>query len=365
MPNTRPGMKFNDECICSACINYEKRKTINWDSRWEELKKICDKHRGSNGDGYDCAIAVSGGKDSHYIVYLIKEKLKMNPVLLSSGNIDWTEIGRENLQNLSDTFSCDIIMNIPNYNVARTLAKKSFIEIGTPTWYIDALMYAFPFKMAIKLGTKLLFHGEDINFTYGGKNDYEKASGLDLHDNDVVKPLWDQWLEKNEVTRQELSSTRPPSLEECKVAGLEPLYMSYFVPWDSHHNYEVVKKYGFRHLEHEHKREGTIENYNQIDSLGYLLNQFLKYPKFGHGSVTEMASRWIRENRVTRDEMIPLVKQKDKILDQEIVKKFCDFTRMSYKEFFQILDKWYNSELFEQDKDGVWHEKFEVGVGLK
>jgi len=28
------------------------------------------------------------------------------------------------------------------------------------------------------------------------------------------------------------------------------------------------------------------------------------------------------------------------------------------------MDKWYNHELFEQDLDGVWHPKFEVGVGL-
>jgi hypothetical protein len=28
------------------------------------------------------------------------------------------------------------------------------------------------------------------------------------------------------------------------------------------------------------------------------------------------------------------------------------------------MDKWYNTELFEQDDDGVWHEKFEVGKGI-
>jgi hypothetical protein len=29
------------------------------------------------------------------------------------------------------------------------------------------------------------------------------------------------------------------------------------------------------------------------------------------------------------------------------------------------MDKWYSKTLFEQDRDGVWHEKFEVGIGLK
>ena len=34
------------------------------------------------------------------------------------------------------------------------------------------------------------------------------------------------------------------------------------------------------------------------------------------------------------------------------------------KEFYEILDKWYNTDLFEQDNHGVWHKKFKVGKGL-
>ena len=50
----------------------------------------------------------------------------------------------KNLENLSDTFSCDIISFNPNRNVARKMLKKAFAEIGSPTWYYDALIYAFP-----------------------------------------------------------------------------------------------------------------------------------------------------------------------------------------------------------------------------
>jgi len=63
--------------------------------------------------------------------------------------------------------------------------------------------------------------------------------------------------------------------------------------------------------------------------------------------------------------MIPFVKQCDRNLDQGIIENFCEFTHMSTREFWKAMDKWYNGELFEQDSDGVWHEKFEVGVGLK
>lgn len=54
MPDTRPGITFNKEGICSACTHYEKRTEIDWNQRWEEFEKICDKYRGINGPGeYD------------------------------------------------------------------------------------------------------------------------------------------------------------------------------------------------------------------------------------------------------------------------------------------------------------------------
>ena len=30
MPNTRPGISFNEEGVCSACVNYENRKNIDY-----------------------------------------------------------------------------------------------------------------------------------------------------------------------------------------------------------------------------------------------------------------------------------------------------------------------------------------------
>ena len=84
MPDTRPGITFDAEGVCSACRHYESRSKVDWDARWKEFEALCDKYRGMNGPGgYDCAVAVSGGKDSHFQVYILKEVMKMNPILFS------------------------------------------------------------------------------------------------------------------------------------------------------------------------------------------------------------------------------------------------------------------------------------------
>ena len=162
----------------------------------------------------------------------------------------------------------------------------------------------------------------------------------------------------------DLASTIPPSVEECNTYGLETIYLSYFVPWNSVHNYEIAKQWGFQNLSNEYEREGSIDNYDQIDSLPYLLNPYMKYPKFGHSVATDNASRLIRYKMKSRNEMIPIVEEKDGKLDQGIVERFCDFTHLNIEQFWKIMDKWYNTELFEKDMDGIWHPKFKVGTGL-
>ena len=293
MPDTRPGIEFING-TCTACINYEKKKNIDWDKRWNELERLCEKFRGCNGDGYDCAIAVSGGKDSHFQIHVIKELLKMNPLLISVSNFSWTQTGLKNFTNISDSFGCDIISLSPNMKVFRIISRLALEKLGSPMWYVDAAIYAFPYKMAMQMGLNLLFYGENVNYEYGGSQKEEISSALKQFENDVVKPIdIDEWCVEG-LTRKDLNAAVFPSYDEITSSGLEPVYLSYFVPWDTHHNYLVATKHGFSHMDHEWKREGTLEQYNQIDNPGYLINQWFKYPKFGHSSATEMASRWIR-----------------------------------------------------------------------
>ena len=88
MPDTRPGITFDSEGVCSACRHYENRKNVDWDARFKEFEAYCNKYRGMNGPGgYDCAVAVSGGKDSHFQVWMLKEVMHMNPILFSGGHL--------------------------------------------------------------------------------------------------------------------------------------------------------------------------------------------------------------------------------------------------------------------------------------
>ncbi len=357
MPSTRPGITFNEEGVCSACQAYERRKTIDWDKRWKELEAICDKYRGMNGEGPDCAIAVSGGKDSHYQVHLMKNVMHMNPILFSvEDNFPMTEAGSHNIKNISEEFGCSIISIKPDRKAQKKLMRYMFENYGKPTWYIDRLIYTYPLIMANKFNTPLLVYGENVSYEYGGADAKETYSAKEQLSNGVAADVDELELIKGAgVTAQDLYLTRAPKKEELEK--LDPIYISYFTQWNSFNNYEYAIKHGFHDLTHEWRRTQHIEDFDQIDSRAYLVHPWLKYPKFGHATTTDYASRMIRYGMLTRQEAIALVKEHDGKLDPLCVRDFCEFCGYTETEFWNIVDNLYNVDIFEKDRNGCWRIK--------
>lgn len=382
MPNTRPGIKFNQEGICSACINHKNKKNIDYDKRFKELEKLCDKYRGMNGKGgFDCAIAVSGGKDSHYQVHIMKEKLGMKPILFSvEDNFTMTEAGKHNLKNISDEFGCHLITLKPNINTQKILMRKTFEKYGKPTWYLDRLIYTYPLQMALRFNTPLLVYGENVSYEYGGIDIEETYSAREILKNGVASDIpVEELIEyseleksgmgnkknygnvpRNFITEEDLYLTISPTKEELNK--LDPIYLSYFLEWNSHKNYIFAKKRGFHDLKHEWNRSMTAEDYDQVDSVAYLVHAWMKYPKFGHGCATDYISRYIRYNLVNRADGINIVRKKDHLLDDLCVRDFCEFLGYRESEFWSIIDKFYNPDLFKKDefesyvlKNPIWN----------
>jgi len=340
MPDTRPGIKFDEFGVCSPCKNAEKKKEINWKARSAELLALCDNHRKDDGS-YDCIIPISGGKDSHVQVHMMKEVMGMNPLLVNVANYSNTRTGAENFRNIQDRFECNCISLNLNHTTAKEMTRKKFFEEGSPTWYWDKQVYVFPLQMAKDIGIPLVVYGENISYEYGGVDEEETPSARDQITNGVVKGLSAETFE-----------------------GVEPIYLSYYMKWSGWDNMVKAKTLGFKSLGDtgEWRREGYIEDYDQIDSAGYLVHPWMKYPKYGHARTTDVASNLIREGRISRDYAIQLVKENDWRLDTHAFNdfiKFCDYTP---KEFWDIVEKFFNKDIFEkvnnnwQLKEPIWNE---------
>ena len=117
--------------LCSVC-NYEKKKhLINWDLRKKHLDKICLWSKKNSLSQYNCIIPVSGGKDSVMQAHIVRDKLKMKPLLLclSYPPEQMTEIGAANLSNLINLgFDCITISLDPLK--WKEFSKRSFEKFG-------------------------------------------------------------------------------------------------------------------------------------------------------------------------------------------------------------------------------------------
>lgn len=354
MPNTRPGILFDQEGICQACRAEEKKDRIDWEERYNQFQQLCDKYRGMNQDGYDCMIAVSGGKDSHYQVHVMKELMGMNPLLVSvEDNFPMTEAGKNNIKNISERFGCDIISLKPNIKLQKNLMRKTFEKYGKPTWYIDRLIYTYPMHLAIKFNTPLLVYGENISYEYGGYDREETYSAKNQLNNGVASDIDFNELIDDKISIKDLALCKPPKIEDV-MDKLDPIYISYFLRFNSYSNYIYAKKNGFKDLEHEWNRSHHIENFDQVDSRAYLVHPWMKYPKFGHASATDYASKFIRYGLITREEGMNLVRKHDYNLDKKAVEDFCAFLGYRVEEFWEIVNSFYNPDIFEKNMWGEW-----------
>lgn len=355
MPDTRPGISFNEEGICFACQAFENRQQVNIEARFEELKFLCDKYRSINGlDGYDCMIAVSGGKDSHFQTYIMKEVLGMNPLLVTvEDNFPLTDAGIHNLHNISEAFGCDLISMKPNMKAQKKIMRYTFEKYGMPTYFIDRYIYTYPLHMAVKFNTPLLVYGENINYEYGGQQNKETYSAKEQVENGVASGIeMDEILQLDGISKRDLNFFDPPTQSE--LDKLNPMYLSYFVEWNSYENYKFASRFGFHDLRNEWRRTHHIEDYDQVDSRAYNVHPWLKYPKFGHATATDYAARLVRYGMLDRNEAIELVKKHDHDLDSLCVRDFCNFLGYTEREFWDIVDKFYNRDIFKKNEFNKW-----------
>ena len=78
LPETFPGIEFNEDGVCNYCLHYEPVKVYGED----KLRKVLDGFRGK-GVKYDCIVPISGGRDSAFTLHQIVKKHGMRTLALT------------------------------------------------------------------------------------------------------------------------------------------------------------------------------------------------------------------------------------------------------------------------------------------
>ena len=130
------GLTLDGDGICSGCRIHEEKDSLDWDARWQLLERQVQPYRNLNGQNYDCIVPVSGSQDSYYIVYLVKERLGLNPLLVTYNKYFNTPLGIRNLANLRIKFNCDILYQNVNPISVKKITRTTLRHFGSIYWTI-------------------------------------------------------------------------------------------------------------------------------------------------------------------------------------------------------------------------------------
>ena len=349
--STRNRIEFDDEGRCNACVWSEEKKSLDWSVRKNELKELFKKHK--NDSPFDLIVPVSGGKDGSYVTYNCKEKYGLNPLCVTVHPPTRSEIGYTNLENFKKAGNNLIEINLP-YEAHRTLNKRGFVDQGRPLYGWTTAIFSAVLKIANNFGISLIMYGEDGEIEYGGSND-SKHSGT--FSPEFVRNVYLEGQVLNTFKGLSRGDMYFWDFENIS-SNIEMAHWSYYENWDPYRNYIVAKEhYGL--MEKEAQNTGTYTNFAQNDNDLYDLHTYLMYLKFGFGRALQDSGIDIRRGSMTREQAIQLVNLYDNHLPEEYMESYLAYFQMTEKEFFEVIDKWVNKDLFEK-KHGKWEPVFEI-----
>ncbi len=312
--DAKPTLGFTDG-ICDGCRYAELRKVIDWESRERQLRALCNTIRSKRGN-YDCIVNGSGGKDSIFAAHVLKTKYGMHPLTVTTAPIIPTEIGRKNFD--AWTRIADNILFTPGDR--RAEVRRDFLE------------YLHPFRSFIR-------HQRECGPRLS------KMTGIDT-----------VWYGENPAERNgPLEANHSPLMErrffDASLPTTEVRFLSYYVPWKSQANYYyAVENCGF--TGNDQRTQGSYSKMSSLDDAVDPWHYFTTLCKTGLGRASYNTSEDIRDEYITREEGIALVRKYDAEFPTRYHEECLNFVGISDEDFTARCDAGRSPHLWEWISDG-------------
>ena len=365
--NQRPRIIFNEDGICSGCINTDyKNNLVDWNAREEELKALLDQHRSSDGS-WDVIVPSSGGKDSGYVAHQLRYEYNMNPLTVTWAPLSYTDIGRKNLQSSIDCGLSNLLCT-PNGKFQRKLARLCFEEYGDPFHMFVLGQSNFPLHMAVKLNIELIFYGENSHLEYAGDykfndNPFDDISRIysRIFKGTTFKNLINYGIKEKDYISEEdfkkgdINFYEPPTQTEIEKKKLKKAYFGYFKRWIPQEMYYYATK-NSNFQPNEDRNEGTFSKFASLDDKTDGFHFYMRYIKLGLGRCAEDVSHHIRDGLIDKEEAGMLMKKFEGEFPKKYFPDFLDFLNITEQNFNEVVDSWRRPKLWKKSNklDGKW-----------
>lgn len=361
--DSKKGIQFDKNGVCEACNYAEQKKSIDWSEREKKLLSLLNKYRKNNNE-YDCIVPGSGGKDSAYASHLLKYKYGMNPLTVTWAPHLYTPIGWENFINWIHVGGIDNILFTPNGKLHRLLTKLAFENLLHPFQpFIIGQKLIGP-QIALKYKIPLIFYGEN-QAEYGNALEENENPEMEknFYSNEEIEDIKLSSLSIKEIIKRydfklrDFNPYIPPKKQELEKLNIHQRYLGYYIKWDPQECYYYASKNtGFK--PNTERTEGSYSKYSSIDDKIDAFHYYCTFIKFGIGRATYDSSQEVRNEKITREEALQLVKKYDSEFPKKYFKEFLDYISINEKFFWDTIDKFRSPHLWEKDpKNNQWKLK--------
>jgi N-acetyl sugar amidotransferase len=309
-------------------------------------------YRVASGKTYDCIVPVTGANDSYYIVHLVKNRLGLNPLLVTYNKYFNTPEGVRNLANLRIRFDCDIIFQNVNPISVKKITRTTLRELGSIYWPCLAGQTVFPVQTAVRYKIPLIIWGAHQGLEQVGMFSHENEVEMSRRyrkDHDLMGFEADDLLSIFDTIKvDDVWQYRYPDDSSLNSVGVRGIYLGNYVRWDPREQHEqMVLNYGYQGA----RFARTFDIYDHVDCFNFMsLHDHIKMLKHGYSKVTDHACREIRHGRLSREDATSLVSYYEQ-QNVQYSEHFCEWLNINYRSLIFMLEQNCNKFFMERKSE--------------
>jgi len=339
MDTSDPQIIFDEQGHCDYCNNFETTIKPNWhpdQKGLDALKTLADKIKKENKNkDFDCIIGLSGGLDSSYSAYIVKEVMGLRPLLFHV-DAGWnTDQAVSNIEKLVDGLGLDLYTEVINWQEMKDL-QVAFLRAQIPDQDLpqDAAFFSSLYKFSRKHNIKYVITGSNYSTEccrepeeWGGYLGIDKKLFKDIH----------QRFGKRALNTFPLLDILTTKVFYQKILGMKlimPLNNIPFVKKDAEDKLESL--YGWQRFKHKHHESRFTRFYEDY----WLPRKFGYHKRRAHFSSLIITGQMTREAALER---VATPEMDEHFLQQEFeyIANKLDLTLEELQEIFNGNNKTY------------------------
>jgi N-acetyl sugar amidotransferase len=166
MDTSDPEIEFDDLGVCNHCHAYDKAVLELVYKGEHGRNKLAAAVAQIKEEGkrkrYDCIVGLSGGVDSSYVAYLVKQ-LGLRPLAVHLDNGWNSEVAVRNIESIVKLLGLDLYTEVLDWEEFRRL-QLAFLRASTPDSEIptDHAIVATLYRLAMQYGVRWLIEGSNV-----------------------------------------------------------------------------------------------------------------------------------------------------------------------------------------------------------